>query len=160
MNGFFSWFHKILFAKTSEGKALKWKSHICSKEQKAMFPAVSWSWVHFGFVHQPFACLIKSSSEIMYPKNLAQWNRICPGLLPSLSSSWEVKTCSVFYKVGLGMGRPANFVKVVINVTTLFLLNVSNIGDNLFLPHFSSNRKNKTEIFSDIWLSMLSEDEP
>ena len=58
------------------------------------------------------------------------------------------------------MGRPANLVKVVINVTALFLLNVSNIGDNLFLPHFSSNRKNKTEIFSDIWLSMLSEDEP
>ena len=150
MNGFFSWFHKILFAKTFEGKTLKWKSHLCSKEQKAMFPAVSWSGMHFGFVHQPFACLIKSSSEIMYPKNLAQWNRICPGLVPSLSSSWEVKTCSLFYKVRLRMDRPANFVKVVINVTTLFLLNVSNIGDNLFLPHFSSNRKNNTEMFSDI----------
>ena len=60
------------------------------------------------------------------------------------------------------VNRPENFVEMIDIVTELYLQNVNESNsntknesnNNLFPQHFSCNNKSKTEVFSDIPLSL------
>ena len=64
-----AWNYKSLTAKTFDGHVLKMKAvNFCFsiKEQKTMFPVLSWPGLLFGF-----ACSIGHRGTIMHPKNWA-----------------------------------------------------------------------------------------
>ena len=54
----------------------------------------------------------------------------------------------------LQVNTPENFVEMIDIVTELYLQNVNGSNNNLFPQHFSCNSKSKTEVFSDIPLSL------